>query len=310
MAVQPDLRPTLQLALQQSLDILNASSFLSARQGLTSEAEQIVIHCFRSEMGHWLKRVDLYTRRNDPISEALLQAILRLANQRAEGIPLQHLFGYQHFLDHEYFVGPEVLVPRPETEVLVSAALEILKKSARSPEVGLEIGLGSGVISIELLKHFPALKMFASEQSIPAIEVAKKNCASILGEDRRLEIIPVKHPLDVCEPFQEKVAQNSADFLISNPPYLGSTDEVDEDVARHEPHQALFAPASDVLHFYRLIVEQVRYYLKPQGRVLLELPHERASLIQDLFDQGEVWDTELIFDLNQRQRVLSAKLRK
>lgn len=103
--------------------------------------------------------------------------MIQNSTARAHGKLLQHLTGVQVFLDHEYEVGPEVLVPRPETEVLVRAAMDQLKE----PQFGLELGIGSGVISIELLSHFESLTILASELSAEARDLALRNRNRILA---------------------------------------------------------------------------------------------------------------------------------
>lgn len=201
-------------------------------------------------------------------------------------------------------------MPRPETEVLVDRAIQMLRKKGSKPTLGLEIGLGSGIISTELLAEFPTLTMWASELSTRAIEVARNNCVAILGEGdaNRLRILPVGESQLVCEPFLVELSDPSkdglrADFLISNPPYLIESDEIEEDVKRQEPAEALFSPRLDDVYFYRKIALHFKELLRDDGFVLLELPSERAGVIRELFQQFE-WKIEVVQDLNGRDRIL------
>jgi release factor glutamine methyltransferase len=187
-------------------------------------------------------------------------------------------------------VGPEVLIPRPETEALVALAISELSE----PRLGLEVGVGSGAISIELLAKFPALRMVATELTEQAAACARANAAKILADPSRLEIRMAQQG-QVLEPLSGL----AADFLISNPPYLAERSELDEEVLRHEPHTALFAPEGDPLYFYRKIAET------KVPRTFLELPHERADAIRELLI-SHGWKAELHPDLTGRNRILRA----
>jgi len=228
------------------------------------------------------------------------QRVLILASERADGKILQHLLERQVFLDHEYYVNPDVLVPRPETESLVQfAQVWIAKNGAQH---GFEVGIGSGAISIELLSKFPTLEMSATDISPHALEVARKNARTILGNEKRLHLIEVKDPKQVLEPFADLTP---ADFLISNPPYL-IRGEAEPDVEREEPATALFAPESDAFYFYRKFAAHSAQVLRPKGALFLELPHERANFIERIFPPKE-WNLRIELDLTQRQRYLIAE---
>ena len=290
--------------LKEIQTILNQNS--SGIETHLSEAEQILCHVCQQKTAHPLRRSELYLQIEEPCSiEGREQAHL-LAKKRMEGTPLQHLLGYQYFLDHRYEVSPDVLIPRQETEILCQTICDYFEKKKISPKQGIEIGLGSGMISIELLNKFPSLKMTSSEISIPAQEIAMKNALSVLGKDRLvdLSIQTPHHPLQVF--FPEFTQNSPADFLVSNPPYLIQKDEIDQEVIRHEPALALFAPENDPLFFYEEIGKNARFYLKGQAPIFLEVPHERAELIKALFiDNG--FQAELIVDLTERMRVMIAQ---
>jgi release factor glutamine methyltransferase len=230
-----------------------------------------------------------------------------LASARAEGRLLQHLLGSQVFLDHEYEVGPDVLVPRPETELLASIAIEELASLSHSLKLGLEVGLGSGVLSIELLARFPALRMIASELTAEARARALSNANRILKEQlARLIVITPAEPSQVLEPFAAAMAGEKADFLISNPPYLAKTDPIDEEILRHEPHTALFPPI-DPLLFYREIAAKGAALLKPEGAIFLEIAPERGAAVAELFDEAGWTHLRIEQDLAGRDRILMAR---
>lgn len=293
-------------ALKTAREMLSASSELISKGSIETEAEQLVIAAYRQAGGQRMTRMELFGRVRDRYPEAAGKILLELAGTRAEGKPLQHLTGYQAFLDHEYEVGPDVLVPRPETELLVTLAVQALKRESSPPTQGIEIGLGSGVISIELLSEFRGLKMRSTELTVPAAARARVNAQKILGaQAAQLQIIPVLDPLDVWGVFSSRSGEELADFVISNPPYLAASDPIEDEVRNHEPLTALFAPPSDALHFYRQIALCAGKYLKPGGYAFLELAPERASeCLKLFFDSG--WEAQVLPDLTGRDRVLIA----
>lgn len=276
------------------------------------EAELILLSVYRQITSKNLSRLDLLIRVQDLIPSLTIEVeALCLAELRASGFPLQYLLGTQTFLDHEYQVGPGVLIPRPETEGLLLEAVNEMKIALSVPSLGFEVGLGSGILSIELLATFAGLKMVASEISPVAQGYAHKNAKQILGNQysERLSIIQVTDPAEVLEPFSSTGLL--ADFLISNPPYLDEEDclaEVEKQVLAHEPREALFPRKSEgVLHFYEEIASKAQHYLKPRGKVFLEIPHERSEAIADLFVLPK-WKTRRVQDLSQRDRILCAEL--
>ena len=299
-------------ALKVAREILGASNELVAKGTIDTEAEQLVMAAVRTASGRMISRGELYLRIKDRYPDVAGEKLLSLAGTRAEGKPLQHLTGVQVFLEHEYEVGPDVLVPRPETEFLVVTALEQLAQAETAPLLGLEIGLGSGVISTELLSALPGLRMIASELTAEAEARARANARRILGDEparERLKIVRASGPLEVWQPLDRELGGKKADFLISNPPYLAATDPIDEEVVRHEPATALFAPASDLLHFYREIAISGARYLRPGAYFFGELAPERSGEIVELFKKS-AWSAQVLEDLAGRDRVLVATLKR
>jgi len=314
MTFSRDLPHSFQEALRVSRQILSANHEIVKKNLIDVEAEIIVIGAHRAATGELLKRSELQMRVADRIPETSAEKVLLFSHQRAEGKLLQHLLGYCYFLNHEYRVSKAVLVPRPETEVLVSEAMKVLRPL--KPSLGFEIGLGSGIISIELLAEFSDLKMVSSEISEGAREIASFNASHILKLDvARLEIVMSKSPLEVLEPILKRQGIGKADFLISNPPYLdpARTEEFDAEVLQHEPHDALFPKPDakgkvDLLHFYRKIAADGERVLKKGGHVFLEIASERAQATRELFSEDH-WSVTMIHDLTGKDRVLIAQLK-
>jgi release factor glutamine methyltransferase len=317
-ALSRELPENFQAALNLASQLLSRNHSLIENGLVDTEAEQIVIAAYRKATGKPLSRMDLFARLQDRFPEAAGETVIIYASARAEGKILQHLIGYQAFLDHEYDVGPDVLVPRPETEFLVSIALDEIGRQfpvRGQPFFGLEIGVGSGAIAIEILSRFPGARIFASELTAEAEARARSNARRILNQSAvdaaRLKILRAQDPLEVWQPFERARAEGSlsgqADFLISNPPYLASPDEATQEVRDQEPKTALFGPAHDPSHFYREIAKRAREFLMPGALVYLEIPHERAAVIEGIFNI-EGWKTRLAKDLSGRDRVLSARV--
>ena len=317
MALARELPKTLGEALSAAKQFLARSPALVRRGSVDAEAELIVAAAYRQAGLGELRRIDLYSRLGEPIGDRVGGRVLSMASSRAGGKILQHLTGTQFFLEHEYEVSPAVLVPRPETEILAAVALEHL--GAAPPSRGLEVGLGSGILSIELLARLPRLEMLASEWSDAAAAVAESNARRILGAGgaggegaSRLRRVKPATALEVLEPLVAALGGERADFLISNPPYVvkeGGDEELDAEVRDQEPHEALFAPPEDALHFYREIALKADRALKPGAPVFLELPSERAFVILTLFERPGWREPKLLKDLNGRDRVLVAILK-
>jgi release factor glutamine methyltransferase len=316
-ALSRELPENFQAALNLAHLLLSRNYSLVEKNLIETESEQIVMAAYRKATGQALSRMDLFTRLQDRFPEAAGETVIIYASARAEGKLLQHLIGYQAFLDHEYEVGPDVLIPRPETEFLVAIALDEIGRQfpvRGQPFMGIEIGLGSGAIAIELLSRFPGAKIFASELTEKAEARARSNAKRILNQSAvdwaRLKILRAQDPLEVWQPFERARAEGSltapVQFLISNPPYLAGPEEAEADVREQEPKTALFGPAHDPTHFYREIAKGAKDYLEPGAPVYLEIPHERAALIEGIFSI-EGWKTRIAKDLSGRDRVLSAR---
>jgi len=305
---------------REILEKLGQSELLSRRGPLAHEVDLIVQTAWGrvAFQGNAPSPPSIVQCRLDSTSISVPEKVRELAldwtERRVRGVLLQHVLGEWHFLDHTYTVGPEVLVPRPETEILVE---ELARELARNPGadqvfLGAEIGLGSGIISTELLSRFKGLSMVATEISVPALEIARGNAAKILGESRLTRdwdarlTDPEESP---CQALEAILAGRRPHFLVSNPPYLDpgvSSPEVEDEVRAQEPHAALFAPAEDLLYFYGDIAEHAPYLLAKEGLIALEIPHERSPQLRDLFETFG-YQVRLVQDLTGRDRVLMAR---
>jgi len=290
---------------------LKRNSRLAGGDLARREAEYLVLLSWERSFGTKMSKIDLYSHLSDPMPLPAQDLLLQWLEQRAAGFPLQHITGVQAFLEHDYNVGPEVLVPRPETEILCATAIAELQREKVGPFLGFEIGVGSGILSIELLSRFPSLRMVASELTRDAMECAFKNAQRILGDDAirtgRFTLLQSESDREVWEPFVRHSPHVLVDFLISNPPYLVPTDEIDDEVLTHEPKEALFPPQQDPLYFYRAIAKGAERFLRPRGYIFLEIPSQRSCAISHLFSERK-WNIKVHPDLTGSNRVLIGRL--
>lgn len=194
----------------------------------------------------------------------------QLIARRAALEPVAYLVGHKEFYGRDFAVTPAVLVPRPETELLVEAALQWARAQANRPLVIADIGTGSGIIAVTLALHLPAARVYAIDLSQDALGIAARNVAQH-GVAARVTLL---HG-DLLAPLPEPV-----DLLVSNPPYTVLA-EIDENVRRHEPANALDG-GPDGLHVYRRLLAQAPARLAAGGAVLLEIGATQAAAVTAL----------------------------
>jgi release factor glutamine methyltransferase len=260
-----------------------------------------------------LERQQIYSVEELPDGEWITQARIWAEKRLLAKVPLQHLTREQCFFGRYFEVGPEVLIPRPETEVLVETVLSRIKRTSDYPmQVGAEVGTGSGIIPITLLKESSKLKqMVATELSEDARFRAKKNASQNAVPKEALTWLSVSDSSHVLQPLLtwQKSSRVAFDFLVSNPPYLrDDPNEVEEEVSRWEPPHALFAPEGDPLFFYREMAQGAHLLLRSGAWVFLEIPHERADNIVRLFLSHSFSEVRILPDLTGKSRILEARL--
>ena len=204
------------------------------------------------------------------------------------GIPIQYIAKSQFFYDQNFYVDESVLIPRPETEELVSHVIR-LEKGDKKNNV-LDIGTGSGCIAISLFKHLEA-NVFGIDSSKAAIKVANKNNKLIGNQVRFIHL-----------GIEEYNPEINFDVIVSNPPYISINDKkrVDENVLRHEPHEALFVD-KDPLYFYRKILIFCKNYLNRKGNMYFEINDKYVNELGVLFSG---YDYKFINDIYGKKRFL------
>lgn len=206
-----------------------------------------------------MRRIDLYLHFEKPLNDQELQACRDLIRRRKAGEPVAYILGRRGFFEHDFLVGPGVLIPRPETECLVEKALELFKGDA--PETFVDLGCGSGCLGLSLLKKFPDSYLYAVDISDAAIEYTEKNAEQL----RVLERVKVMKAsaLDVLDVPE-------VDLIVSNPPYIAKDDiHVEENVKKYEPEEALFSD-EDGWHHSLGFAKRAAEKLTPGGYYIFE----------------------------------------
>jgi release factor glutamine methyltransferase len=284
------------------LDVLRLSTSYLAQRGSESarlDAELLTAH----SLG--LRRLDLYLQFDRPLREDELEPVRALLRRRAAGEPVAYLVGEREFYGRSFVVTPAVLIPRPDTETLVEAALA-WARSCAADGAGLriaDVGTGSGCIGITMAAELPGAEVFASDVSREALAVAAENAARIGVADRVTLVEGVwLQPLAGRGPF---------DMVLSNPPYVTTAEMADlaRDVRDFEPAAALTAGDVDGLDSYRSLLDGLATLLRPDGYLAVEVDPRRADTIAELFAASFPRATVRgLADLTNRSRVVEVML--
>lgn len=243
-----------------------------------------------------LDRVGLYLQYDKPLNDSELAAYRALVTRRARREPLQHILGSQEFCGLDYEVSPDVLIPRHDTELLVSEAV------ARRPEAlsVLDIGTGSGCIAVSLQQRLSGATVTATDISEAALAVAVRNAEK---HDARIEFLHGS--------LFAPVAGRRFDLIVSNPPYIPTADisALDREVRDFDPRTALDGGV-DGLHIYRSLVPAAARHLNPGGWLLVEIGIGQAKDIVPLFRQtGSFCEPIVAVDSGGIERVVEAQLK-
>ncbi|WNC14550.1 peptide chain release factor N(5)-glutamine methyltransferase [Brevibacillus brevis] len=275
--------------------LTRASSFLreSGAKDPLFEAELIIRHCLDWDRTRFLISM------MEKVAPETLRQLSGLLERRARHEPLQYMFGTQEFFGRPFSVRPGVLIPRPETEILVEQVLLHASKlwpDGEKLDVA-DIGTGSGAICITLACERPDWNVTTVDLSPDATAIAKENAERLGARIRFLQG-------DLVQPLL--TAGEQVDILVSNPPYIPSTDvdELDAEVLEHEPRLALDG-GTDGLDCYRRLCEALPTVLKPRGLVAYEVGIHQARDVAELMKaSGVIEEVHIISDLAGIERVV------
>jgi len=279
---------TIWLALRRASELLERAGVDSP--GLT--AEVLVAHVLGCQRSRVLGHIQ------DPMGSGEYREFANLVQRRAAGEPLQYVTGNREFFGLSFRVTPSVLIPRPETEILVEKALELARGRGGAVRFA-DVGTGSGCIAISLAHGAPQASGWATDISPEALAVARDN-AIRLGVRERIGF--------VCADLLECFPEGSVfDLILSNPPYVSEADMCDLPVVvrNHEPYRALFGGESG-LDPCRRIIPQAAMRLVPGGRLLLEIGAGQAPEAAELAERARLTVDEIASDLQGISRCIVA----
>ena len=241
-------------------------------------------------------RLQLYLRFEMPVNPERLAAFRDLIKKRVAHSPVSYLTNRKEFFSLDFYVDPRVLIPRPETEVLVESVLQ----AQETPCQLIDIGTGSGAIAISLAVNRPEWEIIATDISADVLEVAQKN--SVVHQcANRLTFLQG----NLFEPL-EGLPNPRFDWIVSNPPYVSTAEfpSLLPDVRDHEPETALLAGANG-LDVITGILEDAPRFLKPGGRVGLEIGHNHSPDVQDIVQSNSAYvGCQVIKDYSGVERVV------
>lgn len=262
------------------------------------DAEVLLAHLTEKD------RTYLFVHNDEELNEEMVQGLYNLSKRRRSGVPVAYLTGEREFFGHKFFVSPAVLIPRPETELLVEIGVNLLL--CRREDTGnrrklhvLDLCTGSGAVAISLAKAI-SCAVTAQDISLAALEVAKKNSRA-LGTEESITFY-------AGDLYDEIPLVPRFDLIVANPPYIGedSGPRPEQNVVDNEPHLALFA-GPDGLGICKRIVAQAPNRLRPGGYLALEVGCDQALSVRALLEQRGFGEIVVVEDLAGHPRAISAR---
>jgi len=286
--------PTLLSILKLAADYLDKKGVPGARL----DAEVLLAHILEVD------RIQLYVQHDRPLVSSELDQYRDAIASRAAGKPVAYITGEKEFLSHGFYVNEDVLIPRPETELLVETVIEKLQAVKERECYVLDLGIGSGVVAVCTALSVPGARVTAVDVSRPALDVARRN-ARCHGVSDSIQFLTgsMFSPLDV------NTYGGRFHAIASNPPYVPTCQlkHLPREIRLYEPRFALDG-GSDGLSFYRRIAGRAHQYLRPGAWLCLELGTEQAGPVCDMVRQtGRYDEIELRKDYVGIERVLVAR---
>ena len=256
-----------------------SANYLQERQVARPRREAEDLLCFILK----LSRLELYLQHERPMDESELSLYRDFLKRKVKGEPYEYIAGEIPFFHCRFRLSPDVLIPRPETEILLEkAVLEIQKKDYRD-KVAWDLCCGSGCLGVSLKKALPALEVSLSDLSEKAIEIAKANASMN-------DATVCFYQGDLLSPFR----QGKADFVLCNPPYISNQefDSLDLSVRLYEPKIALVSGPSG-LEFYTRLADELPVYLNRGAKVFLEIGAGQGAAVGAIFG-AKCWKTKCL----------------
>ncbi len=276
---------TLKIAKQHLIDQLGIIS-----ENPVFEATEILIFALK------IKREEILYLQNQQLTKRQIRAIKKCYAKRKRGVPLQYILGEWEFYSLNFKVGKGVLIPRADSELLVDLALEEIDRNEE--KIVFDFCSGSGAIGIAIAKNRPNAKVTLVEKSPKAFGYLRENIRLNANESENINIKALRQDIFKFTPKEK------ADVLVCNPPYIDKTHMVNlQKEVKKEPRQALFG-GNDGLKYYRMILKNIDMFLKPDGKLMVEIGYNQGSEVAEIFEQAGLKDIQVIKDLGGKDRVV------
>lgn len=260
------------------------------------ESELIVMHLLDVDKAY------LYTHPNRIVNKEIIDKFEELVEKRKQGYPIQYILKNQEFMGLDFHVTEGVLVPRPDTEILIEYIIKFARKNDKEKLKILDIGTGSGAISLSLAYYIENSYIYSVDISEKAIKIARKNKKKMNLEDR-VKLITK----DILEGFPE--IDEKMEIVVSNPPYIPSRDidSLQIEVSKYEPRLALDG-GDDGLVFYRYITEKAKEKLIYNGLLCYEIGYDQGESVKNIMKDNGYKDILILKDLQGRDRAVIGRM--
>lgn len=244
-----------------------------------------------------VEREYIITHYEDIVSETQITLYQSKLEELKKGKPIQYITNHQEFMKLDFYVDENVLIPQPDTEILVEKVIEILKDKGNTCSV-LDMCTGSGAIGISIAKYIPKADVYVSDISRPALKIAQKN--ALKNEVENIHFVS-------SDGFKN-INKKDFDIIVSNPPYI-ETDIINDlpEEVKHEPHLALDG-GKDGLDFYRIFSVQSPLFLKPSGYLCLEIGYQQKGEVCKLL-KNNFKNIKIFQDYGGRDRVVISEVK-
>ena len=240
---------------------------------------------------------------DDVVTQRMGLHVQQMVGRRLAGEPLQYVLGRWGFRHLDLMVDRRVLIPRPETEIVVEVALAVARECSPTRLV-VDLGTGSGAIGLSMAHELPlaGTTVWITDSSADALDVARANLAGIGRAGANVRVAG-----GVWYAALPDALRGTVDVIVSNPPYIADTDpDIEHIVREYEPHSALFA-GNDGLDDLRVIISEAREWLRPMGALIVEIGHRQAEAVLQLMRDANLRNAEVRPDLAGRDRVAVAR---
>ena len=252
------------------------------------------------------KRISFYVHPDKSVENPIAVGYQKAIQRRSHRVPLHYITHHAEFMSLDFYVDERVLIPRPETELVVEAVIKKSQILSKEEEIVMvDIGVGSGNIAIALAKKIDKARVFAVDISPDALSVAAMNA-------QRHEVLNTITFLcgDIFTPLEGYGIEGKADFIISNPPYVSSTEfsTLQNEVRDHEPYIALVS-GEDGFHMFKRIIAHANTWLRPGGFIMFEVGEKQAQQVAQFIENtGRFKKPELVKDYQNIDRIVVAQM--